>query len=426
MHVLLIDDDDVILDFLQICLEDNLPEVQVTAYQSERLGPPRPDFDWAKYDLLLLDYNLGHGENGVEWLDRFGAMEGFPRTILITATSDPAVVAAAVKSGADGYLNKVDLTPGRLLITVKDVMESPLASEENDEATAKIIARPGRNSAEVAARIAQASAEPEDPVGANYRFRRMIGEGAMSRVYLAERSGDGMTVVVKILDRSLARDPEYLQRFRVEGALVEGMHSPHVVKILDRGLTNSYDYIVMEFFGKGDLKQRIDHGMAPGDALACLQDIALGLRAIHRANIVHRDLKPANIMFRSDNSLALADFGVAKRLDTDLSLTATGSIVGTLAYMSPEQAAGDRADPRFDIYSAGVVFYEMLMGQRPYLERSVSAMLFQHMHGPVPDLPAAFARYQPLLNRLMCKQIEGRFQNADELLESIAALHVAA
>jgi serine/threonine-protein kinase PpkA len=131
-------------------------------------------------------------------------------------------------------------------------------------------------------------------------------------------------------------------------------------------------------------------------------------------------------MFRSDNSLALADFGIAKRLDSDLSLTATGSIVGTLAYMSPEQASGDRADPRFDIYSAGVVFFEMLTGRRPYLERTVSAMLFQHMHGPVPDLPAPLKGYQPLLDRLMCKQIDGRFQSAIELLSFIATMRAAA
>ena len=297
-------------------------------------------------------------------------------------------------------------------------MQGPLAQEE--EAKRTHVFRPDGKK--------KAAAESEQPAvlgeiegGASYRFGRCIGKGAMSMVYLAERPSDQQTVVIKILDRRLAKDAEFLQRFRMEGALVAEMNSPHVVKIFDRGITNSYDYIVMEFFGRGDLQQQIEHGVTPSQAVAYLYHIACGLKAIHAVNIVHRDLKPANIMFRADGSIALADFGIAKRIDSDLALTETGGILGTLHYMSPEQAHSGKADLRSDIYSAGVIFYEMLTGQRPYHGRSASAMLMQHLHGPIPQLEGHLARYQPLLDKLMCKEIEHRFQSADELIKALHA-----
>ena len=198
------------------------------------------------------------------------------------------------------------------------------------------------------------------------------------------------------------------------------LKSPYVVKIFDCGTTNSYDYIVMEFFGRGDLKQHIEHGITAPQALAYLHDIACGLQAIHAAGIVHHDLKPASIMFRSGGSLALADFGIAKRLDSDLALTLAGGIVGSLHYMSPEQAQANNTDKRSDIYTTGVIFYEMLTGQRPYAGRSVSAMLMHHLHGPIPVLPAAHARYEPLLDHLMSKNIEQRLQSATQVIDAVA------
>ena len=131
--------------------------------------------------------------------------------------------------------------------------------------------------------------------------------------------------------------------------------------------------------------------------------VVCGLKAIHEAGVVHRDLKPANVMVRSDGSLAIVDFGVAKSLEQDLSLTNTGTVLGTPHYLSPEQAQAGRADPRSDLYAAGAIFHEMLTGHPPYTGSSLSALVYEHVYGEIPKLPEPHARFQPLLELMMTK-----------------------
>jgi serine/threonine protein kinase len=409
MRILLIDDDELIMEFLQDCLEEALPEAEVAQYPARRLGRPGGDFDWAAYDLLLLDHNLGGGETGTEWLEAFGGRPGFPRVLLLTAIENPKVVGNAVRLGADGYLNKANLTPETLLETVNGILDSAPAWTRDSAASVERTDEPsipryrGRDSLETG------------PGGASYRFTRLIGRGGMSRVYLAERTEDRTTVVLKILDRDVARDPENVQRFAREAELISRVDSPYVVRIYEHGTTNSFGYIAMEFFGRGDLAQRIAHGVSPEDAVLYLHNVTSGLEAIHRLGIVHRDLKPGNVMFRADDSMALVDFGLSKRVGMDVSLTQTGAIMGTPYCMSPEQTEGHEAGPRSDIYAAGVLFYQMLTGERPFTGRNLPALLHAIQTAPVPTLPVALARYQPVLDRLLAKNPEDRYQSAAEL-----------
>ena len=382
MRVLAIDDCEIALESVRVFLETEIPGVNVTEYASTRLGKPGQEFDWAAYDVLLLDYDLGSGQTGLDWVREVVARPGFPPTVLITGVADSYVVANAIKMGIAGYLNKADLTPQRLAEVVYEVLAQPTC----DAHSAPILTDAAEE--HVAAQDSTTERASKGRSGiANYRFTGTLGHGIYCTVYKAERILDGLIVAIKILDRSIAHSPENVQRFTREGELVSWVDSSYVVNVLEQGLTNKYGYIVMEYFEGGDLKQRIAQGIAPQEAMEYLGKIARGLQAIHEVGVVHRDLKPTNVMFRRNGSMALADFGVAKRIGEGFDLTHVGTVMGTPYYVSPEQAQGLAADEQSDLYSLGLMLYEMLTGTKPYLGNTMSALLFQHIHAPVPDLP---------------------------------------
>jgi len=420
MKILVIDDCEITLETMHVFLDQQIPGVEVTEYPSMRLGKPAPDFNWAAYDVLLLDYDLGNGQTGVDWLREVVNLPGFPRTVLITGVGDSYVVANAIKLGAEGYLNKADLTPERLASVVYEVLAHPNA-DGPEESVNPLEAEAMTHGFE------RDRASKGETARASYRFGGVIGRGIACTVYVAERVQDGHTVAIKILDRSMAHDPEHMQRFIREGKIVSEIDSPFVVNIFEQGFTNKYGYIAMEFFGRGSLKERIEaRAIGLDDAIACLHSIASGLRAIHAAGIVHRDLKPANIMFREDDSLALADFGISKHVSEGFDLTRAGTVIGTPHYLSPEQAEGLATDQRTDLYSLGVILYEMLTGEKPYHGDTVSALIFQHLHAPIPKLPTDCADLQPLLAKLMAKNPDDRLADTNALFQMLSSLGLAA
>jgi serine/threonine protein kinase len=238
----------------------------------------------------------------------------------------------------------------------------------------------------------------------------------MASVFLAERLEDGQQLVLKILDSKLTQEDDQLQRFMHEFSIISQFDSPHIVKILEQGFTDDHVFIAMEYFERGDLKQRIQQGVTRRLALQVLFNIGQALEVIHGRGIIHRDLKPQNVMFRADGTLAVADFGISKEMVPNLSATLNSSIMGTPFYISPEMVDAMKADERSDLYSLGVIFYEMLMGRRPFEATSVMMLLYKHMHEPVPSLPAKYAEFQPLIDRLLAKRPEQRFQNAGVML----------
>jgi len=236
-------------------------------------------------------------------------------------------------------------------------------------------------------------------------------------VYLCERIETKTQMVLKILDSELSHDSEFLKRFIQEYGIISKLQNPYVVKIYDQGFSDEHVYIAMEFFENGDLKQRIDRGLTDTEALRILSQIARALDAIHAAGVVHRDLKPQNIMFRDDDSLAILDFGIAKLVSAETQITEHGQVFGTPYYMSPEQGSGQQVDGRSDIYSAGVILYEMLTGKRLYTADNAVSLVYRHIHDKIPNLPRPLARYQPLLERIVAKTPQERFRSARELAD---------
>lgn len=421
MKVIIVDDSREYMALVRRLLAREWPDIEVTEYDPEQQGDPTPAFDWSIYDVMLLDYQLGGVTTGLDWLTRYRCCNGFPPTVLMTASGDDYIGVRAIKAGAHDFIKKIDIDQARLAALVRDALRERDARRADGEATTPNLKLQKDAFIVREMRLPQDARTP-DGRRIGYRFVRLIGQGATSRVYLAERAGDRQTLVLKVIDVACVKEPQVLQRFVREAELVSAVDSPYVVKFLEHGFTEHYGFIAMEFFTRGDLKQRIEHDVSVGDAVNYLLHIAYGLRAIHALGIVHRDLKPGNIMFRSDDSLALADFGISRRLDETSELTRAGSVLGTPNYISPEQALGHKVDQRSDLYSAGVIFFEMLTGRKPYRAESAAALVYQHVHADIPQLPAPVHHFQPVIDILLAKEPAQRFASADDLIDALRSL----
>jgi serine/threonine protein kinase len=379
----------------------------VTDYDPRVQGLPPDDFPWADYDLVLLDHELQAEQTGLDWLRRFGRVPGFPGVIFATGAGDENLAARAMKFGADEYLSKRDMTPQRLGELVSSVMaERSVPASGAASTPPPVRPRPGTEGL------------PADPVP-EYHLRRLLGCGGSADVYLAERRADGLTVVLKILREGMRGSELAIKRLLFEADLLGSIDSPQVVRVYGHGLVDGRAYMVMEYLGHGDLRARIAEGLDLEQALHYATEVARGLATVHAHGVVHRDIKPANVNFRYDDSVALTDFGIARQMDNEQGLTSHGSVVGTPSYMSPEQCDGSEVDARSDLYSLGVMFFEMLTGSRPFSGESANMLLMQHAVAPVPALPEPLARYQQLVETLMAKDPAERYADAEAFLGAL-------
>ncbi len=274
---------------------------------------------------------------------------------------------------------------------------------------------------------------PEIP---GFKIIRDLGAGAMAKVYLALDEGLDRQVALKVMNASLANDPEFRDRFINEAKDTAKFNHEGIVKIFTTGVHQNNYFLALEYLEAGTLKdnlkarkehQESDEGDKGGgylygsaEALQLLKSLAGALSYAHDKHVVHRDIKPENILFRSDGHAVLSDFGIAKSVDENKNLTMAGYRVGTPAYMSPEQMLGAEVDPRSDIYSLGVVFYEILIGHRPYKTNvSEYSELIKQLDEPVPELPQKLAHLQPLLQAMLAKRPDQRVQSSHELIRII-------
>ena len=256
-----------------------------------------------------------------------------------------------------------------------------------------------------------------------YEITRCIGQGGMATAYLARQTSLDRLVVLKVLDTSRNASPQVVERFLNEGRLVAALNHPHVITIYDINTSGFDVFIAMEYVEGGDLKEKLaTQSFTPSEAIEIIQKLASGLHAAHLKGIIHRDVKPANVLFRSDGTPLLTDFGIAKDITAEGDLTATGMFVGSPNYMSPEQAEAEDIDGRTDIYALGVLFYELLTGQKPYLSDSVVEVLMMHKKAKIPTLPEGLETYQEFINLTMAKDRKKRFPDAATLGDYLANL----
>jgi TolB-like protein/tetratricopeptide (TPR) repeat protein len=252
-----------------------------------------------------------------------------------------------------------------------------------------------------------------------YTVLREIGHGGMASVYLAEQRSLKRKVALKVLSSSLAPDSRASERFLLEAHTVANLHHPNIISIHDVGVHEGIAYIAMDYEPDGTVAPVDGVCLEPNVALRIVRDIALALGHAHSRGVVHRDVKPENILKRADGSCVLSDFGIARVLQSDKALTQEDTSVGTPQYMSPEQLQGHAVDGRSDLYSLGVVLFQLLVGTPPYGGTDGWAIGVQHITAEIPKLPRALVRFQPLIERMMAKDPKDRQQTGEQLAREI-------
>jgi tRNA A-37 threonylcarbamoyl transferase component Bud32 len=389
------------------------------------------EIEWP--DCILVEHRLGEDNP----LDAQFAAVGFDAVIIVGVPPT-----AASEALAAGLLAKPEFAPIVLLLLRDAPNPEPAAVQGLHRLYGRKIDR-GR----LIGAILAASREHKQALSAlrshpdfeqRYRFGsvmirghrciRQVGSGGMCTIYLAESERAGTVVVLKVFNQvpDVSERIISFDRFLQEYEIVAGLKHQNIVRIHDLGVADDHAYIAMEHFPAGDLRQRMKTRLSPATALSYMEQIASALHAIHAVGVLHRDLKPANVMLRADGSLCLIDFGLAKANEMDAALTGTREIFGTPYYMSPEQGHAEEIDARSDLYSLGVMFFEMLTGHKPYTGATAMEVIYKHKRAELPEIAPQFADYREMLQRLLAKSPTDRYQSAGALLEAISAFKIPA
>ena len=266
------------------------------------------------------------------------------------------------------------------------------------------------------------------PVGAllneRYRIDEPIGRGGMSTVYKAFDTTLERPVAIKMMHRDVARDADQLERFRREAKAIAKLSSPYVVGVIDAGEEDHAPYIVLEYVEGETLKERIRRlrRLPVPEAVAYAIEVGRGLQAAHDRGIVHRDVKPQNVLLDEDGAARVTDFGIARSLSEE-GLTADGRVLGTTDYVSPEQALGHSVTPQSDLYSLGVVLFEMLTGDVPFHGENQVAVAMHHVRDDMPDVRAARPQVSSALgaivDRATAKSLDDRYPDCAELIADL-------
>ena len=255
-----------------------------------------------------------------------------------------------------------------------------------------------------------------------YKIERELGRGGMATVYLALQESLNRHVALKVMNPVLTTDEDFKTRFLNEGHIVGQLSHSNIVTVFDIGVHENHYYLSMELLRGGSLREKIQQGLPLGQALNIAKALGNALGYAHQRGFIHRDIKPLNVLFREDGSPVLTDFGIAKALGSTSHLTRTGYAFGSVGYMSPEQSLGKPIDHRADIYSFGVMVWEMLTGKRLYESADAFALALKHATAPIPSLPPELDTFQPIMQKLLAKQPEERYDNTEQFVADIERL----
>jgi serine/threonine protein kinase len=258
-----------------------------------------------------------------------------------------------------------------------------------------------------------------------YRIVGPLGEGGMAAVYKAYQASMDRFVALKVLPQYFARDPEFVGRFAQEARMLAKLQHLHILPVFDYGETDGYTYIVMPLVETGTLSSLIKGEPLPLSQIQqIIRQVGSALSYAHSQGVVHRDVKPSNVLVDRQGNCLLTDFGIAKMVEGTMAFTQTGAIIGTPAYMSPEQILGKKLDGRSDIYSMGVVLYEMATGRPPFQAETPPAIFVKHLSDPLPpphiynpDIPEGVER---VILKALSKDREDRFETMDEMVDALA------
>jgi tRNA A-37 threonylcarbamoyl transferase component Bud32 len=263
-----------------------------------------------------------------------------------------------------------------------------------------------------------------------YQLREQLGRGGMASVYRAYHPQLDRFVAVKVLRGELVDDPEFLARFQREAKIVAALRHAHIVQVYDADRQDDIYYMVMELLEGDTLKAQLndyrarEEQMPPGEVVRVMLDVLDGLAYAHSEGMIHRDLKPANIMLTKRGEAVITDFGIAQIVGGTRH-TLSGALMGTLNYMAPEQGMQNQSDARSDLYSLGIVLYEMLTGKPPFDADTPLAILMKHVNEPLPMPPATNGlipeAFERVLLKALSKNSDDRYQTADEMAQAIRA-----